>query len=145
MKKVPPSVRVKEEVERVLRGGAVEEAPAEAPMQGFVRALHVTPSKSPSRRKPQHFSGAGTIVGASECVQDGGTATKRSACKPRPGCWSWRCRKCAQPRNRSGRRWSSGWELGLLIWKGLVRGMYVRGLSTRDVSDLYGRCLARAA
>jgi hypothetical protein len=39
MKKVPPSVRMKEEVEKVLCGGTVEEAPAEAPMQGFVRAL----------------------------------------------------------------------------------------------------------
>ncbi len=39
MKKVPPSMRMKEEVERVLRGEALEDAPAEMPMQGFVRAL----------------------------------------------------------------------------------------------------------
>jgi hypothetical protein len=39
MKRVLPSARMKEEVERVLGGGAVENAPAEAPMQGFVRAL----------------------------------------------------------------------------------------------------------
>ena len=39
MNKVPPSLRMKEEVERVLGGGTLQEASQEAPMQGFVRAL----------------------------------------------------------------------------------------------------------
>src|SRR5439155_21613107 len=39
MKRVPPSVRMKEEVEELLRGEAVEQAPAETPRRGFVRSL----------------------------------------------------------------------------------------------------------
>jgi hypothetical protein len=39
MKKVPPSVRMKEEMERVPCGGTVQDAPAGAPMQGFARVL----------------------------------------------------------------------------------------------------------
>jgi len=40
MKRIPPSVRMKEEVDRLLRGEVVQEgAPAETPMRGFVRSL----------------------------------------------------------------------------------------------------------
>ena len=37
MKRVPPSVRMKEEVEVLLRGGDEADVPADAPMDGFVR------------------------------------------------------------------------------------------------------------
>ncbi len=30
------------------------------------------------------------------------------------------------------------------IWKGLVLGMYVRGLSTQDVEDLYGESFGKS-
>ena len=39
MKRIPPSVRMKKEVEQLLRGEAVEGAAAETPMRGFVRSL----------------------------------------------------------------------------------------------------------
>jgi len=39
MKKVPPSVRMREEAERGLGGGTLQDAPAETPTQGFVRGL----------------------------------------------------------------------------------------------------------
>src|ERR1043165_6115469 len=39
MKRIPPSVRMKEEVDRLLRGEVVQGAPAETPMRGFVRSL----------------------------------------------------------------------------------------------------------
>ena len=38
MKRVPPSVRMKEEVEALLRGEGGAEVMAEMPMEGFVRA-----------------------------------------------------------------------------------------------------------
>ena len=37
MKRAPPSVRMKEEVEVLLRGGDEADVPADAPMDGFVR------------------------------------------------------------------------------------------------------------
>jgi hypothetical protein len=110
MKKVPPSMRMKEDVERVLRGETIEE-PAEARCTALCLHWHVTSRRSRSRGKPRRFLGAGTVVGPSERIQDGGTATQPSACKPRLGCWNWRCRKCVRPRNRLGRRWSSGWDV----------------------------------
>ena len=39
MKRIPPSVRMKEEVQQLLRGETEEGAPAETPMRGFVRSL----------------------------------------------------------------------------------------------------------
>lgn len=39
MKRIPPSVRMKEEVEQLLRGDAVDGAAAQTPMRGFVRAV----------------------------------------------------------------------------------------------------------
>ena len=39
MKRIPPSVRMKEEVTGLLRGDEVEGAPPQTPMRGFVRSL----------------------------------------------------------------------------------------------------------
>jgi hypothetical protein len=39
MKRIPPSVRMKEELQQLLCGQAGEEAAAETPMRGFVRSL----------------------------------------------------------------------------------------------------------
>src|SRR3970040_2084877 len=39
MKRIPPSVRMKEEVTALLGGETVEGAPPQAPMRGFVRSL----------------------------------------------------------------------------------------------------------
>jgi Transposase, Mutator family len=118
MKKVPPSVRVKEEVDRVLRGGAVEEAPAEAPMQGFVRALARYILQVSIEEEATTFLGRGHYR-RGERVRPGwrnGYEAKRL--QTEAGFWSWRYRSCARPRNRSGRHWWSGWEPGPLIWKG---------------------------
>jgi putative transposase len=39
MRRIPPSVRMKEEVQQLLGGESVEAASAETPMRGFVRSL----------------------------------------------------------------------------------------------------------
>ena len=39
MKRIPPSVRMKEEVDRLLRGDAVDGIAGETPMRGFMRSL----------------------------------------------------------------------------------------------------------
>ena len=39
MKRIPPSVRMKEEVTALLRGDEAEGAPPQPPMRGFVRSL----------------------------------------------------------------------------------------------------------
>lgn len=138
MNKVPPSVRMKEEVERVLCGGAVEDAPAEAPMQGFVRALARYILQVSIEEEATTFLGRGRY---------------RRGERMRPG---WRngyeakrlqteagLMELAVPQLRATPepfRPALVERLGTRTadLEGLVRGMYVRGLSTQDVSDLYG-------
>lgn len=42
MKRIPPSIRMKEEVDQLLRGEAVEGAAPETAMRGFVRLSRPT-------------------------------------------------------------------------------------------------------
>jgi hypothetical protein len=86
------------------------------------------------------------VVGASERIQDGGTPTQPSACKPRLGCWNWRCRKCVRPRNRFGPTLVERMGARAPDLEGLIRGMYVRGLSTRvREPDRYGEAFVAGA
>jgi transposase-like protein len=138
MKKVPPSVRLKEEVEKVLRGEGLVEAPAEPPMQGFVRALARYILQVSIEEEATTFLGRGHY---------------RRGQRVRPG---WRngyeakrlqteagLLDLAVPQLRATSepfRPALVERLGTRTpdLEGLVRGMYVRGLSTQDVSDLYG-------
>jgi len=135
MKKVPPSVRVKEEVERVLRGGAVEEAPAEAPMQGFVRALARYILQVSIEEEATTFLGRGHYR-RGERVRPGwrnGYEAKRLQTEAG-------LLELAVPQLRATPepfRPALVERLGTRTadLEALVRGMYVRGLSTQDVSD----------
>ena len=57
MKRTPPSIRMKEEVQQLLRGEAVEGAAADTPMRGLCGRWHATFCRCPSRRKPRRFWG----------------------------------------------------------------------------------------
>ena len=143
MNKVPPSVRMKEEVERVLCGGNVEDAAAEAPMQGFVRALARYHPAGLDRRGSHDLSRAWALSSRrasasrvaewlrSEAPANRGRAAgvSRAAAARHPGTVS------PALVERLGTRTPD--------LEALVSGMYARGLSTQDVSDLYGEELGR--
>lgn len=138
MERVPPSVRMKEEVDRLLRGEGSAEAVAMPPMHGFVRTvaqymLQVAVEDEATaflgrdhyRRgarqrmgwrngyEPKHVQSEAGVLQL-EMPQLRATDTRFQPVLP------------AQLGRRS------------VDLEGLVRGMYVRGLSTQDVSDLYG-------
>jgi transposase-like protein len=113
---------MKEEVERVLGGGMLEDAPAEAPMQGFLGALA---RRGHYRRGERARPGWRNGYEAKRLQTEAGLlelAVPRLRATPEP----------FRPAlvERLGTRTPD--------LEALVRGMYVRGLSTQDVSDLYG-------
>jgi putative transposase len=138
MKRVPPSVRMKEEVERLLHGESVQGTPIEAPMQGFVRALARYILQVSIEEEATTFLGRGHY---------------RRGERVRPG---WRNGyEAKRLQTEAGllelgvpqlRATTEPFRPALVERLGsrtpdledLVRGMYVRGLSTRDVSELYG-------
>jgi len=138
MKKVPPSVLLKEEVERVLGGGTLEDAPAEAPMQGFVRALARYILQVSIEEEATAFLGRGHYRRGQRVRPGWRNGYEAKRVQTEAGLLDLavpQLRATSEPFRpalveRLGRRTPD--------LEGLVRGMYVRGLSTQDVSDLYG-------
>jgi len=138
MKRVPPSVRMKEEVERLLRGETVEDAPAEAPMHGFVRALARYILQVSIEQEATTFLGRGHYR-RGERVRPGW----RNGYEPKRLQTEAGLLELGVPQLRATTehfRPALVERLGTRTpdLEDLVRGMYVRGLSTRDVSELYG-------
>jgi putative transposase len=135
MKRVPPSVRLKEEVEDLLRG---PEAPSsETPMAGFVRQLAQYILQVSIEAEATAFLGRGHYRRG-----DRVRAGWRNGCEPKrvqseagvlnlavPQLRGTDERFQPQVVERSGPRTPD--------LEALVRGMYARGLSTQDVSARY--------
>lgn len=138
MKRIPPSVRMKEEVTALLGGDAVEGAPPPAPMRGFVRSLARYILQVSIEEEASEFLGRGHYrrgqrlrVGWRNGYEPKGVQTESGLLElavPQLRATEERFRPKLAERlgNRS------------VDLEGLVRGMYVRGLSTQDVEDLYG-------
>ena len=137
MQRIPPSVRMKEEVEQLLRGEAVEGAGAETPMRGFVRSLaqYILPVSIEEE--------ATTFLGL-EHYRRGGRLRMgwRNGYEPKTVQSEAGLMKLAVPQLRATEerfRPKLVERLGSrsVDLEGLVRGMYVRGLSDQDIEDLY--------
>ncbi len=137
MKRVPPSVRMKEAVEELLHGTGQETEPV-PPMQGFVRATAQYMLQVAIEAEATAFLGRGHYQrGARQ------RAGWRNGYEPKRLQTEAGLVRLAVPQLRAtaepfrsplvDRVGSRSLDL-----EGLVRGMYVRGLSTQDVSDLYG-------
>src|ERR687896_303545 len=143
MKRVPPSVRMKEEVQQRLCGQAVEEAPAETPMRGFVRSLAryilqvSIEEEATTFLGREHYRCGGRLrVGWRNGYEPKGVQSEAGLLElavPQVRATEERFRPKLVERlgNRS------------VDLEGLVRGMYVRGLSTQDVEDLYGETFGK--
>ena len=136
MKRVPPSVRLKEEVEDLLRG---PEAPSsETPMAGFVRQLAQYILQVSIEAEATAFLGR-------EHYRRGERARSgwRNGYEPKRVQSEAGVLDLAIPQLRgTDERFQpkAVERLGTRTpdLEALVRGMYVRGLSTQDVSALYG-------
>lgn len=138
MKRIPPSVRMKEEVQQLLGGEAVEGAPAETPMRGFVRSLaryilqvSIEEEATTFLGREHYRRGERLRVGwrngyEPKGVQSEAGLLELSVPQLRATEERFHPRLVERLGNRS------------VDLEGLVRGMYVRGLSTQDVKDLYG-------
>jgi len=139
MKRVPPSARLKEEIEGLLRGDSTA-APAcdDAPMAGFVRQLARYILQVSIEAEATAFLGRGHYRRG-----DRVRAGWRNGYEPKHVQSEAGVLDLAVPqlRGTDERFQSTAVErLGSRTpdLEALVRGMYVRGLSTQDVSALYG-------
>lgn len=138
MKRVPPSVRMKEEVEGLLRGEGQADAPSEGPMEGFVRATARYMLQVAIEAEATAFLGRGHYR-RGERLRVGwrnGYESKRVQSEAGLlGLAVPQLRGTDEPfrPNMVERLASRTPDL-----EALVRGMYIRGLSTRDVGALYG-------
>lgn len=144
MKRIPPSVRMKEEVQQLLGGQAVEGAPAEAPMRGFVRSLAryilqvSIEEEATTFLGREHYRRGGRLrVGWRNGYEPKGVQTESGLLELAvPQLRATEERFHPQLVERLGNR--------SVDLEGLVRGMYVRGLSTQDVEDLYGESFGKS-
>jgi putative transposase len=143
MRRIPPSVRMKEEVQQLLCGQAVEQVPAETPMRGFVRSvaryiLQVSIEEE-----------ATTFLGREHYRRGGRLRTGwRNGYEPKGVQSEAGLLELAVPQLRATEerfRPKLVERLGnrSVDLERLVRGMYVRGLSTQDVEDLYGESFGK--
>ncbi len=140
MKRIPPSVRMREEVEQLLRGEAVGDS-SQMPMEGFVRAtarymlqVAIEVGATASLGRGHYRRGEPMRVGWRNGYEPKGVQSEAGLLElaiPQLRATEERFRpKLVE---RLGTR-STDLE-------GLVCGMYVRGLSTQDVGDLYGEAM----
>jgi len=144
MKRIPPSVRMKEEVEQLLGGEAVGGVPVETPMRGFVRSLAryilqvSIEEEATTFLGREHYRRGGRLrAGWRNGYEPKGVQTESGLLElavPQLRATEERFRP--QLVERLGNR--------SVDLEGLVRGMYVRGLSTQDVEDLYGESFGKS-
>jgi len=138
MKRVPPSVLMKEEVEALLQGKLGDHAPAEAPMDAFIRTTARYMLQVAIEAEATAFLGRGhyrrgdrTRVGWRNGYEAKGVQTEAGLLEfavPQ-------LRGTAEPfRPQLPERLATRTP----DLEALVRGMYVRGLSTQDIGALYG-------
>jgi putative transposase len=137
MKRVPPSVRLKEEVEGLLRGESAADAPAEAPMTGCVRQLaryilqvSIEEEATAFLGREHYRRGDRARIGWRNGYEPKGIQSEAGVIE------------LAVPQLRGTEEAFRPGVMDRLRTRttdleSLVRGMYVRGLSTQDVSALY--------
>ena len=137
MKRVPPSVRLKEEIEGMLEGHELQSAPAEPPMVGFVGQLARYMLQVAIEAEATAFLGRGHYR-RGERQRVGW----RNGYEPKRVQSEAGVLELAVPQLRSTEEpfrpaVTDRLQTRTADLESLVRGMYVRGLSTQDVSALY--------
>src|SRR5215471_7993489 len=137
MKRVPPSVRLKEEIEGMLQGHELPSAPVEPPMVGFVGRLARYMLQVAIEAEATAFLGRGHYR-RGERQRVGW----RNGYEPKRVQSEAGVLELAVPQLRSTEEpfqlaVTDRLQTRTADLESLVRGMYVRGLSTHDVSALY--------
>jgi putative transposase len=138
MKRVPPSVRMKEEVEALLQGQGTEPVEGDAPMDSFVRGTARYMLQVAIEAEATAFLGRGHYRRG-----DRARVGWRNGYEPKAVQTEAGLLKFAVPQLRSTEKPFHPQLPARLATRtpdleALVRGMYVRGLSTQDIGALYG-------
>jgi putative transposase len=137
MKRVPPSIQMKEEVEGLLRGQG-QDTPSEGPMEGFVRATARYMLQVAIEAEATAFLGRGHYRRGERLRVGWRNGYEAKRVQSEAGLLELavpQLRGTDEPfrPNMVERLASRTPDL-----EALVRGMYIRGLSTQDVGALYG-------
>jgi len=138
MKRVPPSVRMKEEVDAMLQGQGTDQVLGGAPMDGFIRGTARYLLQVAIEAEATAFLGRGHYRRG-----DRAHAGWRNGYEPKAVQTEAGLLKFAVPQLRSTDEPFRPQLPERLATRtpdleALVRGMYVRGLSTQDIGALYG-------
>jgi len=138
MTRVPPSVRVKEEVEALLQGQETEPAAGEAPMDSFVRGTARYMLQVAIEAEATAFLGRGHYRRGDRVRVGWRNGYEPKAVQTEAGLLKFavpQLRATDEPfRPQLPERLATRTP----DLEALVRGMYVRGLSTQDIGALYG-------
>lgn len=137
MKRIPPSVRLKEEVEQLLRGKAVEGAAVETPMRGFVRTLAQYILQVSIEQEASEFLGRGHYRRGQRLRAGWRNGYEPKGVQSESGLLELAVPQLRATEERFRPKLVERLGNRSMDLEGMVRGMYVRGLSTQDIEDLY--------
>ena len=140
MKRIPPSVRIKEEVTALLQGEAVGDG-RETPMEGFVRATARYMLQVAIEAEATAFLGRGHYRRGKRMRAGWRNGYEPKGVQTEAGLLELAVPQLRATEERFYPKLLERMGTRSPDLEGLVRGMYVRGLSTQDVGELYGESL----
>ncbi len=140
MKRIPPSVRMREEVEQLLRGEAVGDS-SQMPMEGFVRATARYMLQVAIEVEATAFLGRGHYRRRERMRVGWRNGYEPKGVQSEAGLLELAIPQLRATEERFRPKLVERLGTRSTDLEGLVRGMYVRGLSTQDVGDLYGEAM----
>jgi transposase-like protein len=129
---------MKEEVEQLLRGKAVEPGAAEAPMRGLVRSLAQYILQVSIEAEASEFLGRGHYHRGERLRAGWRNGYEPKAVQTESGLLQLAVPQLRATEERFYPKLVERLGTRSVDLDGLVRGMYVRGLSEQDIEDLYG-------
>lgn len=138
MKRVPPSVRVKEEVEALLQGQERELAAGEAPMDSFVRGTARYMLQVAIEAEATDFLGRGHYRRGDRVRVGWRNGYEPKAVQTEAGLLKFAVPQLRGTEEPFRPQLPERLATRTPDLEALVRGMYVRGLSTQDIGALYG-------
>ena len=138
MKRVPPSVRMKEDVEALLQGRGAEPELVEPPMDGFVRGTARYLLQVAIEAEATAFLGRGHYRRGDRARVGWRTGYEGKAVQTEAGLLKFAVPQLRGTDDPFRPQLPARLATRTPDLEALVRGMYVRGLSTQDIGALYG-------
>lgn len=138
MKRVPPSVRMKEEVEALLQGQGTEPVEGDAPMDSFVRGTARYMLQVAIEAEATAFLGRGHYRRGDRARVGWRNGYESKAVQTEAGLLKFAVPQLRGTENPFHPQLPARLATRTPDLEALVRGMYVRGLSTQDIGALYG-------